>query len=179
MSWPAPLMYAQSNQITTIVPYGMYGRFSTTMQVEVSGSKSEPLQLMIENTSPSVFTADGSGSGQATVTNADGGTNSNLRPALRNSLITIWGTGEGQTNPAGQDGRIIATDLRAPLAPVSVKVGGVPVEVRYVGSAPGVVSGTLQINVYLSADVPVGPNVPLEVTIGGARSQAAATIAVK
>jgi uncharacterized protein (TIGR03437 family) len=176
---PAPLLYVRSDQINAIVPYGLAGRAAAAMVVEASSARSDTLQLRVDNTAPAVFTADGSGTGQGAIVNQDGTVNSPLLPAARESIVAIYGTGEGQTRPAGQDGRVISTDLRAPAAPVAVTIGGVPAEVRYAGSAPSTVSGVHQINVFLPRNVPVGGNVPVEVSIGGVLSQYGVTMAVK
>jgi uncharacterized protein (TIGR03437 family) len=157
----------------------MYGRFATRFQVEVSGSRSDPLYLNIGDTTPGVFTLNRLGTGQGSVVNQDGTDNSPSSPAARDSVITIYGTGEGQTKPPGQDGRIIDVDLRNPLAPVLVKIGGVPMQVQYAGSAAGQVSGYLRINVYVPPDAPTGIQVPVEVQIGGVTSQLGVSIAIQ
>ena len=94
-------------------------------------------------------------------------------------------TGEGQTNPQGVDGAIIppvASALKKPLLPVTVTIGGVDVGVPlYAGSAPGLVSGVMQVNVTIPANAPTG-TVPVVVTVGTAKSQSgtsAATVVVQ
>ena len=65
-------------------------------------------------------------------------------------MIVLFATGEGITSPFGTDGKIIAADVRQllkPVSPVTVTIGGFPAEVQYAGSAPGSVSGALQVNV--------------------------------
>jgi uncharacterized protein (TIGR03437 family) len=176
---PAPLLFVSSDKINAIVPYEVSGRPGTNVQVEVSGVRTNPVSLQVVNTIPALFTMDGSGRGQAAIINQDGSANNATQPAARGSVICIYGTGEGQTLPAGQDGRIIATDVRTPIAPVSLTIGGVPVEVRYFGSAPGQVSGMFQINAYLPADFVTGDQLPIELTVGGAPSPAGVTAAIR
>ncbi len=175
----APLLYAGSEQINAIVPYGINGRFATSLQVEVAGNRSEALQLRVDPASPALFTATGTGKGQAAVVNQDGTLNNPFFPAPRETIIALYGTGEGQTRPAGQDGRIITTDVRPPVAPVSVTIGGLDAEVKYAGSAPGMVSGAFQINVLVPRNAPVGGQIPVEVTIGGILSQIGVTVSIK
>lgn len=91
----------------------------------------------------------------------------------------IYATGEGQTNPAGSDGLVTGSVLRRPLANVAVTIGGVAAEVLYAGSAPGLVSGLVQVNARVPATVAVGNSVPVVVTIGGVASQAGVTMAVR
>jgi uncharacterized protein (TIGR03437 family) len=53
------------------------------------------------------------------------------------------------------------------------------VETLYAGSAPGLVTGLLQINVLLPADLPVGPAVPVVVTINGVASSSGTTVSIE
>ncbi len=177
---PAPVLYISDTRLDTVVPYALAGRASTRVVVENAGARSEPLELYISpDAAPGIFTADGSGRGQAAAINQNGAANSAANPAAADSVLTFFATGEGQTEPAGQDGRVIATDLRKPVLPVVVNVGGVPVEVTYAGSAPGLVSGLMQVNVRLNPDVPRGNNVPLELRVGPAPSAPGVTIAIR
>jgi trimeric autotransporter adhesin len=176
---PAPLLFVQSHQITAIVPYEVYSHYATIFQVEVAGRLSDPLNLRVEVAAPGIFTMNRSGTGQGSVVNQDGTVNSPLYPAARDSVISIYGTGEGQTSPPGQDGRIIATDVRTPISLVSVKINGVPVEVRYAGSAAGFASGAFQINAYLPPNVATGGQVPVEILVGNIPGQLGVTMAIK
>jgi len=176
---PAPLLSVQSHQISAIVPYEVYGRYATIFQVEVAGRLSDPLNLRVEVAAPGTFTMNRSGTGQGSVVNQDGTVNSPLYPAARDSVISIYGTGEGQTSPPGQDGRIIATDVRTPISLVSVKIDGVPVEVRYAGSAAGFVSGAFKINAYLPPNITTGDQVSVEILVGNIPSQLGVTMAIK
>jgi uncharacterized protein (TIGR03437 family) len=176
---PGPLLFVRADQINAIVPYTLNGRTGTNMQVEISGVRSDPIGLQVQSTAPALFSIDGSGRGQTAIVNQDGTINSAASPAARGDIIAIFGTGEGQTTPPGQDGRIVTTDLRTPIAPVSVKIGGVPAEVRYVGSAPGEVLGLFQLNVVVPAGLVSGPQLPVDILMGGVASQFGATMAVK
>ena len=176
---PAPLLYVRNNQINAIAPYGIYGRVSTRIQVEVAGVRSEALDFRVADAAPGLFTTTGAGIGQAAALNQDGTLNSPSNAASSFDAVVLFATGEGQTFAGGQDGRIIATDIRKPLLPVTATVGGVPVEVLYAGSAPGLVSGALQVNLKLNSQVPQGPAVPVVIRIGNATSQSATTIAVR
>ena len=53
-----------------------------------------------------------------------------------------------------------------------------PAEVQYAGSAPGAVSGALQVNVVVPDDAPSGSAVPVVLTVGGIDSPAA-TMAIQ
>ena len=104
--------------------------------------------------------------------------NSAANPVDRGSIVAIFGTGEGQTDPPGQDGHIIDTDVRSPLLPFSATVAGKPAELTYLGSAPGQVSGVFQANVRIPLDVDAGA-VPVRIQVGAGKSQSSVTVAVR
>lgn len=177
---PAPILYISSTQIDTVAPYSIAGRQSTRVEVEYNGARSSPSDLIVSpDAAPGIFTVDGSGRGQAAAINQSGRLNSPGNPAAQDSVLVFYVTGEGQTEPVGQEGRVIATDLRKPVLPVAVNIGGVPVEVLYAGSTPGQVTGLMQVNVRLNSDVPRGPAVPIEIRVGPAPSPAGVTVAIQ
>lgn len=90
----------------------------------------------------------------------------------------LFGTGEGQTDPLGQDGRVIGTDLRRPLLPVTATVNGHPADVTYMGSAPNLVSGVFQANVRIPPETEAGP-AEIALQVGGVATQPHVTIAVR
>ena len=102
-----------------------------------------------------------------------------LNPASRGSIVVLWGTGEGLTSPPGVDGRLAVDVLPAPLAAVSVDIGGLPAELKYAGAAPGMMPGVLQINAQMSTDVQAGNSVPVHIAIGGVTSRDGVTLAVQ
>jgi uncharacterized protein (TIGR03437 family) len=77
------------------------------------------------------------------------------------------------------DGRLAVDVLPKPVAAVSVDIGGQPAAVQYVGAAPGMMPGVLQINAQISPTVAAGPSVPVHITIGGVPSQDGVTLAVR
>ena len=171
-------LYVREDQINAIVPYAVYGRVTTRLQVESGASFSLPVELKVVDAAPGIFTAGNLGRGQAAALNADSTTNSSVNPVPRGSVIVVYGTGEGQTDPPGQDGRIILTDLRRPLLPVTAKIGGRAAEVLYAGSASTLVSGAFQANIKMPEDIAPG-TLPIELQIGGISSQPGVTIEVR
>ena len=128
-------------------------------------------------TAPGIFTADGSGRGQAAAVNQDGTRNGPAAPAAAGSVLSLYATGEGQTLPAGVDGKPAAAPLPQPVAPVTVTIGGASAEVRYAGGAAGQTAGLMQVNVV----VPGGLSgaVPVVLTVGGVASQGGVTVTVR
>jgi uncharacterized protein (TIGR03437 family) len=94
-------------------------------------------------------------------------------------VVSIYGTGEGQTIPPGIDGIVVtATDLREPQQTVTASIGGQSAEVLYAGSAGGEVAGVLQVNARIPLEILSGAAVPVTIVIGGS-SQAGVTMAVR
>jgi uncharacterized protein (TIGR03437 family) len=124
---PGRLIYVSRGQMAVIVPYGVQGRERTMMTVSRNGKTSEPVALNITEAIPGLFTSDGSGRGQAAVINQDGTLNSNENAAAAGSVIVLYGTGEGQTTPVGEDGKPASADtLPRPVLPAQVTVGWPP-----------------------------------------------------
>jgi uncharacterized protein (TIGR03437 family) len=124
---------------------------------------------------PGIFTL---GQGQGAILNEDGTANSPRNPAQKGSIIAIFATGEGQTRPAGVDGKIAAAPLPAPMLPVTITLNGVDVTPLYAGSAPTLVGGVLQVNVRVPADAAAGI-APVTLRVGDALSQPGVTVALR
>lgn len=175
---PAPLIYASDAQSSAIVPYAVNGHTSTQLVVVYNGTRSAALTVPVLAVHPALFSADASGRGQAALLNADNSYNSANSPALKGDPIQLYGTGEGQTSPAGTDGLLALAQYPKPLTPVTVTIDGQPAEVLYYGAAPQAVAGLLQVNARIPATVSSG-NVPVVIQIGTSTSQTGLTIAVK
>jgi uncharacterized protein (TIGR03437 family) len=177
---PAPMVYALSSQCSAVVPYFGATKATTHIQVEYQGVRSLPVEFPVGATAPGLFTMDFSGKGQGAILNEDGVTrNSPAAPAHPGSVVVLWGTGEGITDPPGVDGRPAVDVLPKPLAPVSVQIGGLPAVVQYAGAAPGAIPGLFQINAQISPNVTPGDSVPVRVTVGNLTSQPGVTVSVR
>lgn len=174
----APLIYASSKQVSAVVPYETGLRSSTQIIVEANGARSNPLELRVVSAAPGIFTQDSSGGGLGAVLNEGTSLNSENTPAPRGSIVVIYATGDGQTDPAGVNGRIMSGVTSRPALPVSVQVGGVDAAVLYAGSAPGQVAGLLQVNLRVPDTAPSGLS-SLVLTIGGAASQEGVLLAIR
>jgi uncharacterized protein (TIGR03437 family) len=142
--------------------------------------RSDPFPVAVQATAPGLFTANTTGTGQGAILNQDGVTlNSAKAPASVGSIVSLWGTGEGVTNPPGVDGRLAIGVLPAPLAAVSVMIGDYPATLTYHGAAPGLMPGVFQIDAQVPQKVQPGNSVKVVVTIGGATTQAGVTMAVE
>jgi uncharacterized protein (TIGR03437 family) len=175
---PAPLLYAAPNQVNAIAPYGIDKKVSTQVQVTQRGQAIADLQLSVADASPAIFTTDGSGVGQGAILNQDSTVNSPSNPAGKGSIIVMFATGAGQTDPAGIDGQIAGDTLPKPLLGVSAQIAGLDAKVLYAGAAPGMVAGVLQVNCLVPLDSPSGYAVPIVLSVGKTSSPAGVTVAI-
>jgi uncharacterized protein (TIGR03437 family) len=180
--FPSPLTYVSSTQINAVVPYELNGLSSPYVQVKYQGQTSNAFSLEATAAAPALFTFDGSGTGPAAVLNQDQSYNTPHNPASEGSYIVLYMTGEGQTSPAGGTGRVTTVSATPPLTPqpllpVAVIIGGQPAFVAFYGEAPGFVSGVMQLNVQIPANVPAG-DLPILVSVGDSKSQNGVTVSV-
>jgi uncharacterized protein (TIGR03437 family) len=143
---PAPLLYVQRNQINLVVPYAVSGD-TTTIALEDHGALTNAVDFPVALASPAIFPVAGFYQLTYAIRNQDGTQNWQLNPATVGSTVSIYGTGVGQLDPPGADGKIASAPLGKPVLPLSVSINGVDAEVLYAGEAPGLVSGVVQINV--------------------------------
>ncbi len=176
---PGPILYASIRQVSVVVPYGVAGRARTRVEIEYQGRRSAVAEVQVTESAPAIFTVNSSGTGAGAILNEDATLNAPNNAAARNSVVVIYATGEGQTTPSGVDGQVTGAALKRPTLPVRVTIGGQQAEVLYAGSAPGLVSGVLQVNARVPAGVAAGSTVAVVVTVGSAGSQAGVTLAVR
>lgn len=181
----AALTFVSAGQVNTIVPYEVAGKTTTQMTVAYQGATSVPVTLNVQATTPAVFSLDFTGQGNGAILNQDNSLNGKDRPAARGSVVQIFLTGGGVTNPASTDGWITTqVGGQWPLLvaqPVTVTIGGVEVKgqaIQYAGGAPEAVAGLTQINAVVPDNVTPGSALPFVVQIGTASSQSSITIAV-
>jgi uncharacterized protein (TIGR03437 family) len=169
----APILYSDSNQINLVVPFAV-PRGSIVFSAEGIAD----YILASSDTSPGLFTADGSGLGQIAALNEDGSVNSIRNPAKAGSAISVFMTGAGPMTPPIGDGELgpLFPPFPTPVNSFSAVVG-YDTEVLFVGQAPGLIAGVVQVNLRIPVDAPSG-NVRTYL-LGGGGTQFGATIAVK
>src|SRR5579864_6821972 len=156
----APIVYAGASQINLVAPYEIAGKTSTNMTVNVDGVASAPEAFAVGAAAPGIFI----------VLNQDYSMNSAANPAAQNSMLILYATGEGQTNPPGVDGKTATDVLPKPVLPVSVVVGGKNAILQYAGAAPNFIAGAMQIKAQLPPGLAAGTSVPLVLSVGGFRT---------
>jgi uncharacterized protein (TIGR03437 family) len=176
---PAPVYLAWSGQVRAIVPYSVAGRASTLVGLEQNGRIVSSITVPVAASAPGLFTMSTVGIGQGAILNQDHTVNSPLNPVFRGSVIVLYGTGEGQTDPPGVNGKVATFPLPKPTLPVSVVIDGREAELLYAGAAPGLVSGVIQVNARVPEETRRGDDVGVVFSVGEAASQPGVTIAVR
>jgi uncharacterized protein (TIGR03437 family) len=173
----APLIYVAAGQISAIVPYSISGDSAQIVVQAPNLSMTSPFSIGVTANAPGIFTADSTGSGPALALNGDGSANSSARPAPAGSILVLFATGEGQTTPAGSDGRIVTAPAPEPVAAVSVIIGGRNAPVQRATGLPGAPAGLLQVVV----TVPAGATgqLPVVMLVGNSQAQSGVTVSVQ
>jgi uncharacterized protein (TIGR03437 family) len=178
---PAPMIYASDangGQVSAFVPFGVSGRTSTVMRLEYRGTPSIRVRLPVLDAIPGLFTLDSSGGGPGAILHPDFTAVTADNPTTEDGIVLMFGTGAGQTNPPGRDGRLATAPLPRQVLEVRAFIDGREAEVLYAGPAPDLVEGVLQVN----ARVPRGSakgDVQTWITVGDKRSQPGVTVAVR
>ncbi len=140
---PAAITYASAGQVNAVVPYGVAGNANnqTSVQVIYQGAVSNTVAMPVVASTPAIFTVGASGQGPGAILNQDLTLNGPNNRAARGSVVVIYCTGGGVTNPPSPDASITGLPLPHLVLPVSVTIGGQNAEVQYAGGTPGTVAG--------------------------------------
>jgi uncharacterized protein (TIGR03437 family) len=180
---PGPMAYASSTQVNAVVPYEVAGLIGVNVLIRFSGQTSNAIPVPVAATVPGIFTANSSGTGPGAILNQDTTTNGPGNAAPKGTVVSVYLTGEGQTNPLGVTGKVTMVSATPPLTPVpllpiAVLIDNQPANYTFAGEAPGLVSGVLQLNVQIPANARSG-DLSLVVSIGNNSSQTGVTVSVR
>ncbi len=174
----APLFFVLPGQINFQVPAEASG--SAVPVVVVSGGvRGNTVMLRLAPEVPGIFSAAPAGRGQGAILNQDNTLNSAQNPAEAGSVIQIFATGLGATNPplaTGQPGAATSPFNETVQSPV-VLIGGAAAEVLFSAVAPNFV-GLNQVNARVPAGTSPGGAVSLQMQLSG-RSSNTVTVAVR
>jgi uncharacterized protein (TIGR03437 family) len=169
----APLLLVSSNQINLQIPWSLANSYFNYTQASVvvttSAGSSVPVQVPVYQTSPSLFSLDSSGCGEAAVLNvgSDGSVsvNSPSNSAAPGDYVSLYGTGFGIPQTLPPDGTPSSGGDRFQIIP-GVALDGEPLQyLLYAGLAPTLV-GVDQINIQIPQGTREGCAVPITVGAG-------------
>jgi uncharacterized protein (TIGR03437 family) len=160
---PAQIVYSSTTQIAAVAPYTLTG---TTAQITVAyrGEASQEFSVPIALSSPGLFTANHTGTGQAAALNSDGSVNSAVNPANIGESITLYATGEGLFSIPDPPFLKACDSLLHPILPVSVSVGEISAAIQCAGRRPG--DAVMQVTVQIPNGVQPGGYVPVALKVG-------------
>ena len=191
---PAPLIYVSDTQISIQIPYE--AAIGARKVVSVTNGANPPVtaSVTVAATGPGLFTADGSGVGQAAALTYNATTkqftlNGTSNLAKIGDTVVLYLTGEGIYDSApllggsSDTGFVIPSGLASTpqVSPLpTVSIGGVDATpgVAYAGPIVGSIIGVLQINVKIPTGSTTGVAVPVSVTIGANSTQTGTTLAM-
>jgi uncharacterized protein (TIGR03437 family) len=179
-----PMIYASSTQVSAVVPYEMALVANVSVWIDYLGQNSNADQVTSVATALGLFAQNSSGSGPGAILNQDNSLNGPGHPAAKGSIVQVFLTGEGLTNPPSVTGAITVANLPPPqVTPqpvqlIQVWIDGQPVNYTYAGEAPGMVAGVMQLNVQIPVNAPSGA-LSIQVSIGGNMSQNGITVSVQ
>jgi len=155
-------MRVSPGQIECIAPAAIAGQRITRVQVSIDGALSNILNVAVVPTALGLLAADGSGKGLANAQNSDGTRNSESNPTPRGSVVTIFLTGAGITNPAEPDGVVPATSQ---IVPVATIFSFMP-DRGLVHALPGFVPGIYAYSFSIPTTTQKPPPMKLDIAVG-------------
>lgn len=160
----APLLSVQSTEVLVVSPQSVASKSQVQIVVENSGVETAAICVRASPAVPGIFAVGN----LAAAVNQDGSVNGPDHPAPAGSVVSLFMTGAGVTNPASPDG--VPPSGAVPLGlPVTVQIGAVEAQVAYAGAAPGVL-GVAQVNVVIPSDARGQESVQISVS-GISRNQ--------
>lgn len=174
----APILYASASSTSVLVPYEVAGLTTANVVVTYKDQTTAAFAVPVAASAPGLFTLDFTGSGALVALNSDGTLNGPNNPAAKGSVVLLFATGEGQTNPPGQNGVVTGRFLRTPVLTPSLSIGSLPAQIVYAGSQPAQIVGVMQIEAIVPAAAASGA-VPVVLTVGSASSQPGVTLSVR
>jgi uncharacterized protein (TIGR03437 family) len=170
-----PLISMSTNRLVAMMPAGLATSGTREITVSSGGVQSNRVLLPSSPASPGVYSADGSGQGQAYVLNADGTANSPANPTAPGAAITLFVNGVGPlTNVSGY----AVTALPPAVFIDGFYANGIAATIQQVKGLPG---GVYAISVYVptvATNFPFPPQSPIDIFIGGTVSQGGLFISI-
>jgi uncharacterized protein (TIGR03437 family) len=187
---PGTPIYVSATQINVFAPYELAGRLSTNVTIEYNSIASSPISVRVTDAAPAIFTQNQQGFGPSATLNQNGTVNGpptgQTLPAAVNTIIAVYATGGGQTNPPSSTGGVTPASLPLrvipPVGSKSATIGGIPAEVVFAGAAPGLAAGVEQWNIRVPTPPPgtsLSGTQPVVITVNGVSSPAGPTVTIQ
>lgn len=165
---PAPIIQSSNQKAVIQIPYSAVLKERVEIVAEYRGIRSDPTFVPIVLISPAIFYTGTPGDSQGRILNENGTQNGIGNQAAAGSIVAIHATGEGLTNPAGEDGKIAGENPPVPLSgPIQVWMDGQEAEFVSATGLVGWPAGIVEIKVKAPAAARRGVPVPVTLGING------------
>jgi uncharacterized protein (TIGR03437 family) len=166
-----PVLYASEFQVNVQCPQLAPGS-PLTLVLEDSNGSSSPLSSTAQFATPGIFTLDGSGGGQGSITIANSGALAMTHvdslpshPVKAGGFISIYATGLGPVSPPLPIGQPAPLDSSIVLTPKGdVLINGLATGVQFAGMAPGY-TGVYQVNAKIPPKTAPGNAVSVQIVV--------------
>jgi uncharacterized protein (TIGR03437 family) len=173
----APILYTSGSITSVIVPNFVIPGATANIVVQTPGQTTKTFTTGLTQAAPGLFALNAAGTGQLVAINQDGSLNSSTNGAVAGSIVTLYATGTGLTNPLGVTGAV-QTETLTPLLKISATIGGKAATVVYAATPPGFLSGVTLVQATVPAGLTAG-EVPVVLNAGSAATTQNVTINVK
>jgi uncharacterized protein (TIGR03437 family) len=163
---PIPMTFAGPSQINGVAPLNFTIGAPVLLEITKEGQNVASIGLWSRDTSAEVFRTGAPFPGTTvrlgSALNQDGSINSPTNPAQLGSIVSIFVSGMGRMDRAQVDGDIPLAVLPKPMNSVTIDA----TELTYIGQAPGLVAGVVQINFRLPSTPGAGTRFTLQTADG-------------
>lgn len=160
--------FSSAGQINAQLPFEAIPGALSQLIARVNGTHSVP-QDVVAAAGPGIFTSIlATIPPRAVAQNEDLRINRPSNPATPGEAVTFYLSGIGETDPrleTGEQAPGAEPFARAALA-AAATIGGEPARILFLGMTPGFV-GLAQANLVVPETSPLGPDIPVVVTVGG------------
>jgi uncharacterized protein (TIGR03437 family) len=156
----APLDYVAQGQVSFVLPFATSLFSVAQIQINNNGVLSNTVTMLVNSTTPGVFTGGSSGLGYGAVEHADGSFVTQAHPAQPGETVVSFVSGLGLVNPLITDGtEASATNLSytSPMNDITADINGTAATVQFSGLAPFLI-GLYQLNVTIPTTATAGDN---------------------
>lgn len=156
----APIYYVTKGQLAIVVPFATSLLPVAQIQVNNNGVLSNTVTMLVNSTTPGVFTTNSTGLGYGAVEHADGSLVTPASPAQPGETIVVFVSGLGTVAPLITDGtQASATNLSYtyPMNNITADINGTAATVTFSGLAPYLI-GLYQLNVTVPSTATSGDN---------------------
>jgi uncharacterized protein (TIGR03437 family) len=157
----APIYYVTAGELAFVVPFATSLLPVTSIQVISNGALSNTVTMLVNATTPGVFTANSSGLGYGAVEHGDGSLVTQANPAQPGEEVAAFVSGLGTVYPPITDGAPGPPGPNLsntyPAGDIAADISGTPATVQYAGLAPYLI-GLYQLNVTIPTTTAAGDN---------------------